>query len=344
MMYQAGLRGVAALAVMASGVGTAAAGVVGPGLVESMGVLPGGNFSTAYNVSSDGSVVVGGGNATGGTQAIRWTRDGGAQAIPGSNNAVFAVSGDGRRAAGSGTLYTVGAPPISLGSGEIAAISYDGTRLVGATSTPGNLWIEGSGWTTLPGLGAGIDITPDAGWVLGNNGSNMTRWSQGTGTQLLGPGLANSISRDGRIVAGTQGLHALRWREGFGTQDLGTMPNAVALSVTGMSGDGAVIVGSASVQPPGQSTRPVPFIWTEATGLMSFRTFLNNQGIDVGGWSFYELHEISEDGRTIVGFGVNPDSQFTGLIVTVNSLPSPGAAVVFAGAGLVGLNRRRRRV
>lgn len=307
-----------------------------------MGVLAdGGSFSTAFAVSSDGSVVVGGGNSSAGTVGIRWTRSGGPEAIPGSTDAMFAVSGDGLRSAGTGTLFTVGAPPISLGDAEISAMNHDGSRLTARTG-PVHLWSQDQGWTALPGLTSALDITQDGNWVLGTAGSSIARWSAATGTQVLGPGRPANISEDGRIIAGDHNGRVIRWREGVGIEDLGNFPNTVSLETKGMSGDGSVIVGLANVRPPGQNTRPVPFLWTAHTGLLDLRSYLNTLGIPTSGFSFLSIEEISLDGRTLVGFGFNPESQITGIIAHVASLPAPSSVGPIA-LGLFMLGRRNRR-
>jgi uncharacterized membrane protein len=319
----------------------AGAGVATTGYFESFGVLPGGGFSIAYGVNADGSVVVGGGNSPSGDRAMRWTPGGGSAEIPGSTDPVFCVSGNGLRAASTGVIYTHGGATLNIGGGESIAMNHDGTRLV-SISTTQQLWQEGTGWRSLPGFGAGADITPDGQWVLGT-GSNMTRWSEATGTQVLGPGRAGNISADGRTVSGDRNLHLTRWREGIGFDDLGTFPNTTSLAANGMSDDGSVIVGFASVTPPGGNARPTPFIWTEQTGLVSLRTFLIGQGIPVSGWTLVDVFEVSNDGRTIVGFGINPDSQFTGYIAHVPTLPAPSAAVLLLGSSLMATATRRRR-
>lgn len=341
MGYPCAVRVFAGVLVLASGfVQTAAAGVIDPGWIETIGVLPGGNFTTAYSVNADGSVVVGGGNSSMGTRAVRWTLAGGLEAIPGSSNGVFSVSGDGRRAGGSGVLYTVGGPTLNLGGNEIVAINGDGTSLVNTQGTS-NLWRQGLGWSSIPNM-VPSDISRDGTWVVGDSAPQMMRWSAATGTQILGPGRANTISDDGRTVAGDHNNRLIRWREGLGIQDLGTLSDVTAFSTTGMSGDGSVIVGTASVTPPGGTTRPIPFIWTQETGLMSMRNFLIARGISPSGWSLLELHEISSDGQTIVGFGINPDSQFTGIVIRVNGLPTPSAAALaLIAAAAIGVRRRR---
>ena len=64
-----------------------------------LGDLPGGSFcSTAYGVSADGSVVVGNGNSSQGTEAFRWTLRGGMAGLGFSD--ASAVSPDGSIVAG----------------------------------------------------------------------------------------------------------------------------------------------------------------------------------------------------------------------------------------------------
>lgn len=50
------------------------------------------------------------------------------------------------------------------------------------------------------------------------------------------------------------------------------------------------------------------FIWDEENGLCNLKAVMMAlYNLPVGAWQLYSAHAISADGRTIVGYGINPD-------------------------------------
>ncbi len=180
--------------------------LVGGGLPQNLGMLPGETKSYAEGVSGDGTVVVGWAehpvgpytNAYG--QAFRWTETGGMQ----------------------GLGYT--RPTGSLS--KALAISRDGSTIIGTCQSDGPFgdveaftWRAGEGMRVLPGL-------PGAPYV----------WYEGhavnaDGTVVVGFGPNSS---------GEQ--RAIRWTSS-GAQDLGIAPGTVDSGAMATSDDGNVIGG-----------------------------------------------------------------------------------------------------
>jgi probable HAF family extracellular repeat protein len=119
---------------------------------ESVGALPGGAFSNAAAISSDGSVIAGFSDSSFGSRAYRWTSSGGMTALGvlpgGTSSDGFAISGDGTVIVGAsdGTGFhthaircTVGQPPDDLGAftggfySIASGISRDGRIIVGTS-------------------------------------------------------------------------------------------------------------------------------------------------------------------------------------------------------------------
>lgn len=171
-----------------------------------LGDLPGGTFaSSAFAVSSDGSVIVGrGSSASGSTEAFRWTSGGGMVGLGDLAGGTFASdaqasSSDGSVVVGNGTSasgleayrWTSGGGMVGLGDlagGQFESrawdVSGDGLVVVGASYSLSGLeaiiWDQTNGMRALDEvlIDLGIDLT---GWTL---------------TQATG------ISADGSIIVG----------------------------------------------------------------------------------------------------------------------------------------------
>ena len=212
-----------------------------------LGVLPGGVYSYAYDVSADGAVVVGGvfGSATG-WRAFRWTELGGMQDL-----------GD----LGGGGSWAYG-------------VSADGTVVVGwAWNAAGYQrafrWTELGGMQGLGTLGgywsAAHDVSADGAVVVGwaDNAAGQRRafrWTASGGMQDLGTlggggSWAYGVSADGAVVVGVAQnaaaqSRAFRWTASSGRmEDLNTTyaswltNGSVLRSASAISPDGRYIVG-----------------------------------------------------------------------------------------------------
>ena len=60
------------------------------------------------------------------------------------------------------------------------------------------------------------------------------------------------------------------------------------------------------------------FIWTEQTGVRSLKAVLENDfGLDLTGWSLTVANDVSQDGLTIVGNGINPQGDPEAWVATI---------------------------
>jgi len=111
-------------------------------------------------------------------------------------------------------------------------------------------------------------------------------------------------------------------------------------SVEKMPADGSVIVGTSN-----SAIGPEAFIWNQANGMRSLSdVLLDGFGLNLTnqGWILHEATGISADGRTIVGFGSNPDGNTEAFVVVI---PEPSTLIVLSLAGLlcIGRNNTNRR-
>ncbi|HEX6962932.1 MAG TPA: hypothetical protein VF175_13765 [Lacipirellula sp.] len=248
-----------------------------------LGDLVGGTGSSyATGVAADGAIVTGAADSPGGTlsflEAFRWTLTN-----PG---------------AGQGTMVGLGDLPGGDNYSAGAAISHDGSAIVGGASSAAS-----------HGGGAGFSLSFEA-----------FRWTQPAGMVPLGdlPGggyysFANAVSADGSVIvgaststaSGVSDLEAFRWTAGGGMVGLGDLPGGRFDSfATGISANGSIVVGASAVAiGDGGVDVYAPFIWDAASGMRDLRTVFAQLGLILPQLNMTNATAVSDDGRTITGFG-----------------------------------------
>lgn len=260
---------------------------------ETLGVLPGANFSQATAVTADGSVVVGtsGTSGAGATrEAFRWDASGGirglGQLLPGGAlSEAHAVAGDASAIAGR-----------SSGPLGVEAFRFAG-EMNGLGDLPGGSF---SSWARA----ISADGTSAAGQGQGAAGAEAFRWTAAAGLVGLGdlPGgstrsEAYGISGDGAVVVGRSSStssgalwEAFRWDAVNGMVALGDLPGGVFNShAIAVSADGRFVVGTAA----GVTAREA-FRFEAATGMLSL-------GSLPGGALSSVANAVSADGNAIAG-------------------------------------------
>ncbi|MGY8668167.1 hypothetical protein Q3C01_38185 [Bradyrhizobium sp. UFLA05-109] len=205
----------------------------------------GGPSSSAFGVSTDGSVVVG------------------SAQIPDTSDEGFYIFHAFRWTSSTGMvdLGTLGGHKSSA-----RGVSADGAVVVGSSHTPEQdehafRWTSDTGMIDLGTLGGPTsgahDTSADGSVVVGSSmtsrwdGNHAFRWTRCTGMVDLGTlggreSNALAVSADGSVVVGyaetADGTaHAFRWTAEAGMLDLGS-PEAESYA-TGITADGATIVG-----------------------------------------------------------------------------------------------------
>jgi probable HAF family extracellular repeat protein len=254
--------------------------------------------SIAFATSANGSAVVG--QAPPGTAsfgAFRWTASQGMVAIPPPMLFAYAVTADGKMAAGGDVWWTTSGQsgifgPFPGNQDQTQAYGLSGTSqapvAVGAAlkgSGPFGPTFHAFSWTPAGGL-------QDLGLTTGNES------------------IALNISADGSVVVGeardASGFwRAFRWTASTGMQDIGTLggPESAAYAV---NRDGTVIVGTSLTT--GSTGSNHAFRWTAKTGMQDLRSLLQAAGVHTAdNWISLDIVAgVSADGTVLVGHGLNP--------------------------------------
>jgi uncharacterized membrane protein len=142
----------------------------------------------------------------------------------------------------------------------------------------------------------------------------------------LGPqNILNDLNFDGSVAVGQftdsgGSLRAFRWdrQGGLVLLDEG-FSRASSSSARAISADGSTVVGEyLRFGFPGTDA----FIWTQATGFEDLRSYLSTNfdlREQIDNWRLLSAIDVSGDGRTIVGQGINPDGCQQAFAVIISS-------------------------
>ena len=108
---------------------------------------------------------------------------------------------------------------------------------------------------------------------------------------------------------------------------LGELAGGIDGSIaTATNADGSILVGSASTESGGYQA----MIWDSVHGMRNLKMVLENDfGLDLSGWDLTGAADISDDGLTIVGSGINSGRYEAWIAV----IPEPASWVLLL-AGL----------
>ncbi|HEY6564325.1 MAG TPA: hypothetical protein VIY86_07490, partial [Pirellulaceae bacterium] len=225
-----------------------------------------------------------------------------------------------------------------------SSMSHHGTVVVGYGVPPGGGRVA-TRWTATTGavnLGAlpnhlGFpdaylsSVSADGSVATGNSfasdGVHPLFWSNASGLTGLGdvPGgefyaLGFDISANGKVIVGNARTsfpsapdEAFLWRQGSGFELLDPHHGQFfGSTLYGVSGDGSVAVGYSG------SVNGGAMVWTTFHGMRSIRDILTvEHGLDLAGWQLGAAWDVSRDGTTMVGTGVNPQGNTEGWLALI---------------------------
>jgi len=273
-----------------------------------LGDLPGGDFeSYAEDVSADGSVVVGWSDSSDWWHAFRW--ENGEMTDLGARWAT-GVSGDGQTVAG---WYPY------VDNGYYEAVIWQGGNQTPLGDLPGGAK-NSQAW----------GISDDGKVVVGGGegtGQEAFRWEDGVMTSLEdepGGSRAFAANADGSVIVGERtGLAkdvAFRWVEGV-LYTLNGPPGWFSIAARGVSGDGFTVAG---VGIDYLTQRDTALMWWRESGFspVVLNAFLDQNGVDRGGWYLETAMAVSTDGTTIVGRAVHTNGDVEAYRLRVSDPPT----------------------
>lgn len=285
--------------------------------LQLLGRLPGDMYQWAFATAAsfDGSVILGTDNTYNGRRAYRWTESTGQVDL--------------------GTLGTLnpGYPPFSEGEG----LSSDGNVAVGFVSTTDDEGYKAFRWTPTEGL----RVIGLPGWP-----SSPNPW-----------GGAYDVSGDGQVIHGRdQKTGAWTWTEAGGFELLPNLGGNTDVFVRALSHDGSTLVGNHffwDTTPPFNNVTEAAIWRKTAAGYETYRVadLLRHQKVDLQGWWLTDVHDVSADGRTLIGTGISPEGVERSWYAVLNVVPVPeptatviGMGGLFAGIGVARREMKSRRL
>ncbi|MDQ7012841.1 MAG: GC-type dockerin domain-anchored protein [Planctomycetota bacterium] len=278
-------------------------------------IMPNQIADTTGGISHLGRVVAGGFPGNGTRHGFRWTEETGAISVGDLPGGEFRSTVQGVSPRGDILVGSSNSERSSEGSGETYRWTAE-TGMVALGDLPGGLFRSGASAISA-------DELVIVGGGRSEQGLEAYRWVEETGMVGLGyiPGgypesTALAVSADGSVVVGNgyDATHqrAFRWTEQAGMVALEKIhPDQIFQRVGGVSWDGDVIVGEVGVGEVGFG----PFYWTPEGNTRWLADVLDEHGIETHhGWYLYKASAVSADGRTIVGWGINPDGDGEGWV------------------------------
>ena len=248
--------------------------------------------SIVQDVSNDGTTVIGSAISGGISRPFQWRLN--------------------------GNLTPIVRPSLESADGFVAAVSGDGSQVVGMDGNRPFSWTPLGGLEYLDFLPGRIrDMTPDGRVIVGQVGvgsgtGDAFRWEQGQGVEVISDNgrivAVDGVSDNGLVVVGAKNHlnteflsgvpEAFRWTQSAGFEDLGFLALNAAPQSRGFaaSRDGLVIVGGSSVDFGGNTA----IRWTPQTAMVDLGDLGNKTVGERGSFAT----DVTPNGRIVVGQSV----------------------------------------
>lgn len=198
-------------------------------------------------------------------------------------------------------------------------------------------WTQSTGFVGLGWIDAqnkasqAFGVSADGSVVVGSDSFQAFRWTQAEGMVGIGKGpgayaaRAIAISADNSTIIGFNAYnaqndnnHAFRWRAAESFVDLGILPGDSFSEARAVSSDGSIIVGQSGVK----FVSSHAFIWDQTNGMRDLKSVLVAGNPNLANWNLRSADGISADGKTITGWGVNPNGDSEGYTAVLDIRPA----------------------
>ncbi len=279
--------------------------------LEPLGDLPGERvWSRANAVSADGSVIVGSSSSHYGNEAFRWTAAGGIKGLGDVcggyfNSSATGVSADGSVVIGEGTSaqgmeafrWTQDGGLVGLGvRGRARFVSADGKIVIG------DEWSRSTGSVEA--------------WFRWTAADGVTKFSNLPQVDFSGGTSDASALVGSAVFDGVHHPFRFEWPDRISVLKEPPIEHPYT-RVTAISRNGRTIVGSAGGIGSGEA-----FVWDGDGEPQPLRQILTDDcHLNVTDWKLSGATDVSNDGRTIVGFGINPKGTSEGFVAYLGPPP-----------------------
>lgn len=183
-------------------------------------------------------------------------------------------------------------------------------------------WTQGSGRVGLGWIdqaskfSQAYGVSADGSVIVGTDSGQAFRWTETEGMVGLGkaPGAQSSravaVSADNSTIIGFNAFsnsndmnRAFRWTAAEGFVDLGVLPGDSFSEARAISADGSIIVGVSGIR----FVSGRAFIWDKTNGMRDLKSVLVASNPNLASWNLTSADGISADGKTITGWGNNPN-------------------------------------
>jgi probable HAF family extracellular repeat protein len=295
--------------------------------------IPGGTFSSDALAASNGGAIFGWGtNSSGNAEAVRWTPAVGVLPLGflssgGYISRAYACSADGQVACGENLFQPQGSPP--------PLPVTQAFRWSPATGMVGLGFLPGGSQFLSTARAMSADGSVIVGWATDSSFANRPfRWTQATGmVDITGgafSGTARGVSGNGRYIVGSDAAASRAYIWDSTTAPgaitlLQPLPAATSSAAADVSNDGLRVIGASG----GRAC-----MWTLPIGDVIDLTTLAPAG-----WTLQVAQSMSDDGLTIVGYGLNPSGQTQAWAITFPPLPCDSTISDFNGDGDFGTDQ-----
>jgi uncharacterized membrane protein len=304
--------------------------------------LAGGTGGIARGVADSGSVVVGESTVANFRQPVRWNvvgTSGTIASIPfpadgGYSGVAYACSANGSVICGD-ILFAPpsggGPPPLPI-TKAIRNTSAGTIDLGTVTGAPG----VSAGVTTARAISSNGSVS--VGYGMDASSTYRPFRHAGTMNDLTGgawSGFGRGCSPDGNTIVGSQTIGgataAFIWTSAGGHVPLAPLPTFDSAAALDATNNGRRVCGLNLLTGISNSQHAV--IWDEGLGCRSIAQVLSAGGADLSGWNLTFATSMSDDGTTIVGYGINPSGNTEAWIATIPMPPVACPADLDNGSG-----------